>query len=190
MGKGERYFSQPQLKTEETRTGGGRETNAKKKTMKAANRNKSSSRLLTQTKRESHDGHVIRNRESHDSHVSGRGQQTRGPGREQLLPEVYTFFSREYFTLSYSTVTHTLPLSLPLSLSVYLFLLPAPSAMPPSNQSRHNDRKLPPINLKGMKAVAMVAVDTKQDNLRVRQMPKTGNESPLQRSRSLMAPAR
>ena len=73
---------------------------------------------------------------------------------------------------------------------VFLSTAPAPK-LAGSSRSQEDGSRLPHLNLRGMKAVSVMSVDTKQDNLRVRQVPRTtGSESPLQRSRSLMASAR
>jgi hypothetical protein len=146
------------------RQAGDKETQRKKTTSKtSAASQKKPSRLLSQTKKESHDSHMTTKKATRDGHVINNRPQSRAPqlGRDQQrLPPVYTYSSP-----------------------------PAPK-LAGSSRSQEDGSRLPHLNLRGMKAVRVMSVDTKQDNLRVRQVPRTtGSESPLQRSRSLMASA-
>lgn len=165
----------------------------------------------TTDRRHSYDSHATNDR-SHDSHMTRSSM----PRKEQL-PKMFSFssgmFMYFYVPLSPSphlpclSLLHSPPLPfstspfLPLSISSLLTSPPlhlhlstsaAPSPKPVAKSSYHHDNKLPSINLKNMKAVAVVAVDTQADNLRVRGFgetshPNHGNMSPMSRSRSLMA---
>ena len=81
------------------RQAGDKERQTKKTTSKtsAASRKKPS-RLLSQTKKESHDSHMTTKKALRDGHVISNRPQSRAPqlGRDQQrLPPVYTYSSRE-----------------------------------------------------------------------------------------------